>query len=432
MKRALAILVGALLVCAVAYLSWLNPTLVEFRFHPTRSLPGVPLATLIVAAFLLGALLVLAVVMIHAGWRAIGAWRSERQQRRSDRIDDWEERGERLVWEGDARRGRALLQKSWHRRPGNAYPVLALAASYRDAGQVQRALQLLTEAANQHHTNPDLLFALAEAHRHVGDRASCVTVLERLRALHPRAPRAVRALRDAYIEAQRWHDAAALQDALLEHLRDTKSEAGAERDYSTVLRYQAALSLSDAAARVETLEPLADTRPVAIPVLVSLGDAMLACGREDEASVLWERTLRGTPRTVLVERLAGIATEPRHRDRLLALLGKLRADQVRGDNVRLLAAQLHLADGRADHAARELEALRDAASAAPLLHRLWGEVHRRRGQLDQAVMAYARTDGAIQAHRCTVCERTLRDWVGYCPQCARWDSYRAAVEIGIR
>jgi tetratricopeptide (TPR) repeat protein len=372
------------------------------------------------------------VVAFQAGWRTITAWRLGRRQRRSERIDDWEEQGERLVWQGDLRRGRALLQRAWQRRPTNAYPVLALAASYRDAAQLQRARELLTDAATQHHTNPDVLLALAEAHRALGERSAAVAVLERLRALHPHAPRVLRVLRDAYVEAERWQDAMLLQEALVTELRDSKDEALPEREYLGVLRYQVALGQTDAAVRTRSLEALADSRLAPVPVLVSLGDALLAGSREGEASVLWERALRNTPRTVLVERLAGLATEERHRDRLRTLLSKLRAEQVDPDNVRLMTAQLFLADGNADQAARELEALRNPAAAPAVVHRLWAEVYHRRGQLEQAVTAYARADGSLRAHRCTVCERATNDWIGYCLRCGHWDSYRATVEIGLR
>jgi len=58
MKRALAILVGTVMVCAVAYLSWLNPTAVEFRFTPTRSVQA-PLAALHCLAFIVATLMIL-------------------------------------------------------------------------------------------------------------------------------------------------------------------------------------------------------------------------------------------------------------------------------------------------------------------------------------------------------------------------------------
>lgn len=429
MKRGLALIVGVAVVCIVGYLSWLNPTAVTFYFAPTRSIDA-PLAALIIFAFVVGALAVLIVVLMQAGWRAVVGWRTGRQQRRTERIDTWAEHGERLMWEGDVQQGRSLLQKAWRRRPEDARAVLALAASLRGTGEVQRARLTLEEAARHHHTHPDVLLALAETQRAAGDHAASLESLERLRALHPRALRALQALRDRYVEAHNLTQAAAVQETILSELRDP-DDIERERRYLTVLRYLAALTLDDAPARVRALEALAERRSVSVPVAVSLGDSLLDGGRRDEAWAVWERALRGMPRTVLVDRLAGIATEPQHRDRLRAVLQKLRPDQVRFDNIRLLNAELHLADGNADAAALQLDAVHDPANAPAQLHALWGDVHRRRGQLDLAVAAYSRASGNGRAHHCNTCQRAVSAWVGWCPTCRSWDTYRSDVEIGL-
>src|SRR5205085_2588470 len=65
MKRAAAILLGVATVCLVAYLSWLNPAEVEFRLAPTYAVAG-RLGPLMVFAFLIGAIAVLAVVSVQA------------------------------------------------------------------------------------------------------------------------------------------------------------------------------------------------------------------------------------------------------------------------------------------------------------------------------------------------------------------------------
>jgi len=430
MKRALAILAGVVMVCVVAYLSWLNPTTVEFRFRPQQSVHA-PLSALMIFAFVAGALLVLVVVTIQAGRRAVVAWRLDRRQRQLARIDAWEEQGERLVWEGDVHQGRSLLQRAWRRNPNSAHAVVALAASYRDTGELARARQLLIDAADHHHTNPDVLLALAETYCAGGDHKARLEMLERLRALHPRTPRVLRAVRDAYVESERWSDAAAAQQALLSELHDGEA-LSSEREYLTTLRYQAAINLPDLDGRVEALEALADSRPPSLPILVSLGDTLLANGRADEASMLWERALRSSPRTVLVERLSTLATEPRHRERLRGLLRKIRPDDVRSDSLRLVLAQLNLTDGNLDEVARELEAIQDPTRAPALLHRLWADLHKRRGQLEQAVAAYAQAGGDQLQYECNGCHHAVREWVGYCLQCGRWDSYRAAAEIGLR
>jgi tetratricopeptide (TPR) repeat protein len=430
MKRALALVVGVAVVCGIGYLSWLNPTAVTFHWSPTHNIDA-PLAALIVFAFLTGALAVLMVMIVQAGRRAVVTWRTGRRQRRTERIDSWAEQGEQLVWHGEVQQGRALLHKAWRRRLEDARTVLALATSFRETGELQRARLALEEAARHHHTHPDVLLALADVQRAVGDHGASLEALERLRALHPRAPRVLRTLRDRYVELDRWAHAAAVQETLLSESREPE-DTERERQYLSVLRYQAAIHLGDAAARVQALEGLAERRTVAVPTAVSLGDSLLADGRRDEAWAVWERALRSTPRTVLEERLVGISTELAHRDRLRSVLQKLRPDQVQFDNVRLLNAELHLVDGNADAAALQLDAIHDPANAPSLLHALWGDIHRRRGQLELAVAAYARAKCRQRTYQCTTCQRASMQWIGWCPSCRQWDSYRSDVEIGAR
>jgi tetratricopeptide (TPR) repeat protein len=307
--------------------------------------------------------------------------------------------------------------------------LLALADSLCETGEYRRAGELLGQAASQSPASPDILFALAQTQRCAGDGGAGIAVLERLRALHPQAPRVLRALRDAYRGAARWADAAAVQETLVSQVRDP-GQVAVERACLSALRYQVAVHLDETASRVQALEALADSRTCGFPVWVSLGDAFRASGRADEASLVWERALRTHPRTVLVERLAAMATEERHRERLRTLLRKLRSDHVRADMVRLLAAKLYLQDGDAEQAAGELDALQNAAAAPAFVHRLWAEVHRQRGQLEQALGAYAKAPGDTAAHRCSVCGCMAREWTGYCTQCHSWDSYRSEVEIG--
>jgi tetratricopeptide (TPR) repeat protein len=426
MKR--AILVGLAMVCLVIYLVLLNGESVDFRLT-TNWIVHWNVGALIGGAFVAGVVLSLGVFAIEASRRAIVAWRSGRRQRRSSRIDQWEESGEQLIWNGEAQRGRALLQKAWQRRPASPHAVLALAASFRDTGELHRARGVLFDAASQQHTNPDVLFALAETHDAAGEPGPCIEVLERLRALQPRAPRVLRALRDAYGKAERWQEAANVHASLVAEIHEPQQTAR-ERERGIVLQYQASLRVKDVAARIEGLEALAAVRNPALPVLVSLGDALVEGGRVDDASAVWERALRSNPRSVLVDRLAALATDTRHRDRLRSLLRKLRPQQIVADSVHMVAARLCLQDHNSDEAARELQAVQQTEGVPALYHRLWGEIHRQRGQAEQALTAYARADGAGDTHHCIVCKRVSRDWVGCCAPCGSWDSYRSAVEIG--
>src|SRR4051794_11324554 len=133
MKR--AILVGLAMVCLVIYLVLLNGESVDFRLA-TNWIVHWNVGALIGGAFVTGILAALAVVAIQSGHRALRSWRTGRRERKSSRIDQWEESGEQLIWSGDAQRGRALLQKAWQRRPDDSHAALALAASFQDTGEV--------------------------------------------------------------------------------------------------------------------------------------------------------------------------------------------------------------------------------------------------------------------------------------------------------
>lgn len=422
-----AILLGLALVCLVIYLVLQNGDIVDFRLSPS-TLFHWNLGALVGGAFVVGVLATLLLGGMQATRRAFVSWRSGRAQRRSERIDQWSDSAEQLIWAGDAQRGRALLQKAWQRRPDDAAAVLALAQSYQDTGELHRARAVLFDAATHLHTHPDILLALAEVHRAAGEKLPRIEVLERLRALHPRAARVLRALRAAYEDAERWRDAATVQEQLLPTVADAQAYP-LEQQQLLWLQYEAAMSQRDAAPRLTALESLAAGRNPTVPIMVSLGDALSQATRLDEASAVWERALRATPRTVLVDRLAHLARDSRHRDRVRTLLRKLRPPQVNADAVHLLTAQLWIDDKQVDEATRELQAVQAGDNAPALFHRLWGEIEKLRGHPDQAAVAFARVTEAPSEHECRHCGARSPVWVARCRQCGSWDSLRARVEI---
>jgi tetratricopeptide (TPR) repeat protein len=430
MRRILAVLGAAVFVSAVVYLVSVNLEVTEFRLTPNAVL-SFPLGGLMVASFLSGAMLVFLVALMQTARRAVSNWRQTRQRRKRERIDTWEERGEELMWQGDAKQGRSLLEKAWRNRPTSTYAVLALAASYRATGELRREQQFLAEAAGKiHHTNPDILLALAQAHEAAGDQGASLEVLERLRALHPRAPRVLAALRDAYIAAGRWQDAVAPQEALISEIRDPDQSAR-EQELLTIVRYQASLQIDDAATRVAVLDALSERRSTIVPVAVSLGDALLAAGRVDEAVAVWERGLRSKPRSIFVQRLTDLATEMKQRDRVCGVMHKLRGDTVRADHVHLLTAYVQLLNDKVPEATKEIELVADPDAAPAFLHHVRGEICRRRGQLEEAIKELVRANSNPWSYTCMKCGHSCTECEGRCPTCGGWDTHRAAVEIAL-
>ncbi len=427
MKRVLAVATGVAVLGLCALLAWLNPGMVDVRFSPQRSLQA-PLGWLLVFAFAGGVLVAAVGASLQQLGRRIAGWRERRRARQAVQATRWQQNGAALAWDGELEKGRSLLRKAWRRQPHNSAAALALASSFMDTGEYGAARQVLAEAVARDANDADLRCALGEVLRRSGETAEAIRMLETIRVQHPRAPRALLLLRELYRETGNWTEAARVQDAYLRTLRDSR-RAPVERERLLRLRYQAATAIENPAARADALAAVAQEDRAFVPAVVSLGDALVAAERTEEAKKVWERAFKHTPRLVFIERLLDHSSSTRERQRLVALMKKF-AQQLDADAMHLLAAQAALRDGQVDTAATELQAI--GRQQAPAVQRQWAEVHRRRGQLEQALESLSRAangaEGFAAGYRCTSCGRPSSLWSGYCRDCDRWDTYRATAE----
>ncbi len=427
MKRALVLVAALVAIVAFGYLTWLNPHHVEIH-HTGQGSFEAPLGLLLIFTLLGGALAALLAAWTLRLPQTLSRWRQRRRARTESRVASWETTGIALVWEGQLDRARSLLLKAWRRRPDKR-AAMALASSYADTEEYVQARQVLEEAVGHDKGDPELRFALGEVLERSGDLTEAARALEAVRARHPRSPRALRALRDLYQRLERWQEAAQVQERYLGTLPSV-SHAAAERERLLHLRYQAAATSNDPAASIAALERLVEDHPTFVPAIVTLGDALVASGRPDDARKLWERAVRRAPQTVIIERLLALQATPQERQRTLMLLKKTR-QALDGDRFHLLTARTAIENGDLETATVELDAI--SGPDIPESHRLWAEVHRRRGQFEHAFKALSRAcDGAAVAptgYRCRVCSHLADAWSGHCSSCHQWDTYRSAVEI---
>jgi lipopolysaccharide biosynthesis regulator YciM len=298
-----------------------------------------------------------------------------------------------------------------------------------DTGEYDSARLVLEEAVAIDANDADLRYALGEVLRRTGKTADAIRMLETIRVQHPRAPRALLALRELYDASSAWRDAARVQETYIQTLSDNQ-RAAAEREQLFYYQYQAAVEIADPAERIRALTDLTNESRNFVPAFVSLGDALADNGRVSDAKKVWERAFRGTPRIVFIERLLAHEDGSRERRRVLSLMQKY-GDQIDADAAHLVAARIAIAEDELDTAAAELQAV--ARQDAPIVQRHWAEVYQRRGQLDEALKALSgavnQTDAPISGYRCTSCGRASESWSGYCPTCHKWDTCRAATEV---
>lgn len=411
-------------------MAFLNPGHVTVRLAPARSVEA-PLAGALLAAFGTGALLVGLVSGIGAGTRRWRAWGERRRARREAKRAAATARAEQLLWRGDYARARAEILRLDGAAPTDVGRLVVLVESHLHEGDPTTARRVVEDGLGRTGPEPRLLDLLAEAAERQGDLAAAADALERARQVLPQSPRLARRLRDLYVRAGRWPEALALQGQIMLGLSAPEALAAEERVLRG-LRYQNALAEPDRRRAARTLAALAREDRTFVPAWVSLGDVLAAAERRLKARRAWERGAAFTLAPVLLERLEQLNRAEKKPARTTKLYERLRRRHPDSVPLALLFARHLIASGELDRAAEILGDLAAPARELPLAHLLWGELNRRRGNLDVAANSFAhavRTElGLASAFTCAGCGRRADGWQGYCDVCRRWGTFRAAAE----
>jgi tetratricopeptide (TPR) repeat protein len=429
--RWLGAVVAVLLLIGAGYLLFLNPDPVEVHLTPNRSTIW-PLAGALLVAFAAGGALVGTIGAVRAGARGLRSWRAGRRARHHARRAESVARAHELVWAGDYRQARSELLRGESGVPADIERLALLAESHLNEGDVASARKVLEDGLLHVGLDARLLDLLADAAERGGDLRGAADALERARKIRPESPRLARRLRDVYSASGRWSEALSLQGEILLRLHDAATLAR-EEQVMRGLRYQAALAETEPRRAARLLLAVAREDPGFVPAWVSAGDLLVQAGRRFTARRVWERGARHRPSVVLLDRLERLNASEGKPERTARLYSRLRRRHGESATVPLMLVRHLIAQGRLDEAADALNTLPPAVSGHSLVHALWGEVHRRRGNHNLAADTYARAlggdTGAAGPFRCAVCRRPAEAWTGYCEGCRQWGTYEARMEV---
>lgn len=431
MTRWLAALVGAIVLLLAGYVAFLNPESVELRWTPERSATW-PLAAVVLGAFVAGGAVVGSIAGVRAGARGWRSWRAARRARHEAKRQAVVTRAQQLVWAGDYRQARSeLLRAERGAVPSDATRLALLAETHLNEDDPAGARRLLEDGLRTIEPEPRLLALLAEAAERTGDLGAAADALERARTLNPESPRLAHRLRAVHIAAGRWAEALAVQGDILLHAHDPATLVREEQALRG-LRYQAALAEAEPRRAARLLLSIAREDPRFVPAWVAAGDHFERAGRRFAARRAWERGARRRPAVVLLERLERLHASEKKPERTARLYHRLRRRHPESPAVALLLARHLITQGRLDEAEAVLNTLPSAAAGHRLVHVLWGELHRARGNHSLAAETYARAFGAdlgvVVPFRCAACRCATEAWSGYCEGCKQWGTLEATVE----
>ena len=275
--------------------------------------------------------------------------------------------------------------------------------------------------------------------------------------------RALLALEDDYVAAERWQEAADLcrrilevdpqADAVLIQLRDHLARLGQfdeaievqrqimrrelegdEKETIYRLQFQRAMALQASGETDSAKKALADLvkqERHTTPAYVEWGRLLMAEGKVKEAVARWREGYGQTHDPLFLHLLETHFMEQEDPDAAISLyLNAIKDAPARAD-LQFYLGKLYFRLEMLDNAYDTFRELVDAGTTFPALHQLFGEVKYRRGECDESFQELQRAvpfaHPATLPYRCAECGTETTTWTAQCPACQAWRSLRLPV-----
>jgi len=355
-------------------------------------------------------------------------WREDRSEKRAREVGSIYREGVTRLLSGDLKKANTLLQKALDRDPRRIETLVAVASLRQQEGDAQAAVNILIKARDIDRNSLEVLFQLAATYEATGDLDSARDSYQEILAVDANNRKALRSLRDLAMKREAWEEAVDLQKKVLKVAAGSKRIED-EKQKLAHFRYEVARQSLDngkADQAISPLQEIAKEAPAFIPGRVTLGDALLATNRGNEAIKVWQDGYRDTNRSVFLSRLEDFYMEAEDPATLLTFYRNAINSNQDDMVLRLFFGKFCLRLEMVDEAVDQLYTVESSGVESSQLHFLLAEAYRRRNRTDDAIAEYKRALGTNKHLRlgyvCDSCGATYQEWQGRCNACSSWGS----------
>ena len=410
----------------VAYLASLNTARVRVTVAADWAWE-VPLAALVVGAFLTGAVLVLLLGLLRDLGRSYRDYQRAREARRAESLDDVYRRGVDAQLSGRADAALQIYEELLTRDPGHAQAHARLGELALARGDAKGALVHHLDALRGEE-RPELVLAAAEDFRRTGRPEEAAALLERLLAHDHDHVAALRALRDLAVAEGQWQRALGAQERIValgsgERRPEQAMLAGIQYELGRAL-----LAEGQAQPAIARFRDALRSQSDFVPAIISLGDAHRAAGDSREALRVWERAVEIHPELPLLARLEQAYRIEGRPTRMIALYQAASARAPESVPLAFALGRVYFELAMLDEAADQFQKVEVREPNLPGLHAVLGAIFERRGQTAEAFEEYRRALTLSFAfdwpYRCSACGAEHGRWIDRCPACHAWNTSR--------
>ena len=426
----LLLIVILIVVSLFCWLSFLNPVDVEFDFFGERF--PTDLSILMISSFVLGAMLVFIATLARDLKRAIQGYQQTRTKKKEQSVKETFNRGMEAFLRGDLAKAKTYFTDTLKKDSSQIEIYFKLSEIALKEGKEEEALRCLERASLVDMRNVDVLLAKADLHRRMRQFDEAIHLFNRAASLEETSPKALKGLREIYVDSRRWEEALRVQKAILKLTKGKQAEEE-ETLFYLGLKYEHA---RDALNRVgeEHLEAvlkeakeIVRERKTFLPGFVLLGDIYLRMGKWAVAGKIWGKSFIRFKSIIFLLRLEELYLGRGDPNTLLRIYQKALKNNSEDWVIAFFYAKLCLRLEMLEEALEELDEISLRRKDFPALHRLLAEIYLHKKDFSRAAQEFEKTfelsGTSYLPFSCASCERESKEWIAYCPECHRWGTY---------
>jgi lipopolysaccharide biosynthesis regulator YciM len=259
-----------------------------------------------------------------------------------------------------------------------------------------------------------------------------IRVLNRAIGLDEGDLRALKSLRQIYLDSRRWEEAIRTQRSILKFIKGKQAEEE-ETLFYLGLKYERARDLLNRGGEQNLENALKEAkeiireRKVFQPGFVLLGDIYLQKGRWATAGNVWGKSFTRFKSIVFILRLEELYLSREDPSTLLRIYQRVLKHDPENWVLAFFYAKLCLRLEMLDEALEEINEISLRVKDFQALHRLLAEIYLHKKDFSRAAQEFEKTfelsGTSYLSFFCTTCERESKEWIAYCPQCHQWSTY---------
>lgn len=429
------VLILIIFIAALGYLAILNNDAITLKITEQVSYE-IPKIALILLSIAVGALSILALVIVRDTRRYLGTWQEFRKEKKELKIQKSYSKGLDAFFAGRYEEAIEFLNRGLEENPAHVNALLRRGDVAFSMGDLITAKDFYIKAKDVRPRSVEALFSIEKVFEKEKQWKESLRYLDNILEIDEENSKALYRKREIYEINKNWE---ALLDVQYRIIKSNISERNKEKEQYNLFGYKYELGRyylekGEIDKAKKTLRNIIKSDNKFVAAYLALAESYLRDNDVKEAENLLLKGFEVTGAIVFLIRLEDFFIDIGEPGRIIDVYQKVIQKNPKEVKLQFLLSKLYYRLEMIDYAFETATGIDVATIDYPGLHKLLGNIYERRSEYNKAAEEFKKaliepkTPFLVASFCCAHCNYNSLEWMGRCLNCKQWNTF--ALDLG--